>query len=106
MAAAIESHPASSPRTPAKKRKRDVTLPVTRRGGKPQVIDLTQDEEDEAITKSSKKRKAAASRASEDEEKRLRMFRKHPPSKYLEKLNRALGQRCDRILCDSYYSHF
>ena len=99
MATSTGPHPTSPSKTPSRTRKRNVTAPVTWRGGKPPVIDLTSDGEDEVVTKSPKKRKTAVSRKREDEdkdkdeEKRLKMFRNRPPQSYLQKLNRALEQR-------------
>ena len=62
-------------------------------------------EDDDLIVKRAKKRKTASPRKGKDEEKRMRMFRKHPPQSYLEKLNRAIGQRYgtsrDIVLCDA-----
>ena len=40
-----------------------------------------------------KKKKGASSCNKKDEEKRTRRFRQHPPSSYLERLDRAITQR-------------
>ncbi|MCJ1388772.1 hypothetical protein MMC18_001622 [Xylographa bjoerkii] len=77
-----------SQKTPTKKRRRTATTPTS----KSSVIDLTSEGDDSVVT-TAKKRKTASPRKGQDEEKRLKMFRKHPPQSYLEKLNRAAEQR-------------
>lgn len=84
------------PTTPLKKRLRNAAIktPTVVDGGKKlAVVDLTQEDGDEFVPKSAKKRKTASSSKDKDEEKRLRIFRKHAPKTYLEKLSRAQGQR-------------
>lgn len=86
----------SSPTTPVKKRLRNVaTIPpaIVDGGKKSAVVDLTQSDGDELIIKSAKKRKTVSPSRDKDEEKRLRIFRKHAPKTYLEKLSRAQEQR-------------
>lgn len=74
--------------TPSRKRPRTPAASIS----KTAVVDLT-NEEDEAITRSLKKRKTASPSKAKNEEKRLRVFRKHAPQSYLEKLSRAQSQR-------------
>ena len=74
--------------TPTRKRRRTTITPSFSN-----IIDLTNDDDEVAIS-SSKKKKTSSPRRGKDGEKRLKMFRKQAPQSYLEKLNRALGQRC------------
>ena len=80
-------------KTPTRKRRRTATIPTSSSS----VIDLTR-EDDEVMAINLKKKKTTSPRKGQDEEKRLKLFRKHPPQSYLEKLNRASGQRCDTLL--------
>ena len=57
------------------------------------VVDLTQQDETQINSPPTKKKKGASSRKKIDGEKRLRRFRPHAPSSYLERLNRATTQR-------------
>ncbi|MCJ1380512.1 hypothetical protein MMC17_003620 [Xylographa soralifera] len=75
-------------KTPTRKRRRGAPTSTSRDS----PIDLT-NEDDDPLEISAKKRKTASPRKGKDEEKRMKMFRKHPPQSYLEKLNRALEQR-------------
>ncbi|MCJ1433639.1 hypothetical protein MMC27_003002 [Xylographa pallens] len=75
-------------KTPTRKRRRTAPTPTSRDS----PIDLTNGD-DGSVEISAKKRKTASPRKSKDEEKRMRIFRKHPPQSYLEKLKRALEQR-------------
>ncbi|MCJ1476629.1 hypothetical protein MMC13_005297 [Lambiella insularis] len=79
----------TEPQTPSRKRRRPTVASSTHES----LIDLTTNDEDEAIITNSKKRKTASPRKGKDEEKRLRVFRKQPPQSYLEKLSRAQSQR-------------
>lgn len=79
------------------KRKRNV---ATATSGLVDVVDLTDDPSlsaSTATTATPKKRKskstAADSSGAQTPERRARMFRKHPPRSYLEKLERATTQR-------------
>ena len=59
------------------------------------VVDLTRDdsEADRDLATTPKKKKMKAPSKGQSEEKRLRVFRKKAPLSYLEKLERATGQR-------------
>ena len=71
-----------------KKRKRTATSTPSK------LVDLTNDDDArEVASPSKKKKKAATPKKATDEEKRLRRFRQHAPSTYLEKLHRATTQR-------------
>ena len=76
---------------PTKKRKRNAT--VTPRKGKGKVPELTAIDDAQIQSPPSKRKEAASPRKTKDEEKRLRRFRQHAPSSYVEKLNRATTQR-------------
>ncbi|KAL9073231.1 MAG: hypothetical protein Q9161_003063, partial [Pseudevernia consocians] len=80
---------ACSEPTASKKRKMAATSTPKTKGP---VVDLTQEDETQAPSPPAKKNKGASSRKPKDEEKRLRRFRAHAPSSYLERLNRATTQ--------------
>ena len=56
-------------------------------------VDLNQQDEVQSYYPPGKKKKGASSRNGKGGEKRLRRFRPHAPSSYLERLNRATTQR-------------
>lgn len=85
----VDGAPRSEP-SASKKRKLAATSTPKSKGP---VIDLTQGDEAQAQSSPAKKKKGASSRKAKDEEKRLRRFRPHAPSSYLERLNRATTQR-------------
>lgn len=60
------------------------------------MVDLTGEDVDIAATK---KRNPPKKKASKGEERRARLFRKHPPKTYLERLARATSQRYGAELC-------
>ena len=68
--------------------------------GREQAIYAAADEEAEVQSPPSKGKKRASPRKAKDEEKRLRRFRQHAPSAYLEKLHRATTQRCVSFFTD------
>ena len=74
----------------SKKRKRAATSTSQSRGP---VVDLTQQDDSQYCYPPAKKKKASSSRKAKYEEKRLRRFRAHAPSSYLERLRRATTQR-------------
>ena len=74
----------------SKKRKMAATSTPKSKGP---VVDLTQQDETQINSPPTKKKKGASSRKKIDGEKRLRRFRPHAPSSYLERLNRATTQR-------------
>lgn len=76
--------------TASKKRKRAATPTPKSKG---QVMDLTQEDENQAHSPPAKKNKGASARKAQNEEKRSRRFRPHASSSYLERLNRATTQR-------------
>lgn len=78
----------------SKKRKRPSgSVPAPR--DKIPVVDLTGDDKgaNVELAATAKKRKTKVSPKGQDGEKRLKMFRKKAPLSYLEKLERATGQR-------------
>ena len=75
---------------PSKKRKMAATS--TSKSKEP-FVDLNQQDEAQSNHPPAKKKKAASSRTGKGGEKRLRRFRSHAPSSYLERLNRATTQR-------------
>ena len=83
MAAGSDSHI-------SKKRRMAATSTPKSKGP---AIDPTQHDENQVQHPSAKKKKNTSSRKAKDEEKRLRRFRGHAPSSYLERLNRATTQR-------------
>ena len=83
MAACSDSHT-------SKKRRMAATSTPKNKGP---VMNLTQHDENEVQYPPVKKKKGVSLRKAKDEEKRLRRFRGHPPSSYLERLNRAISQR-------------
>ena len=82
-----EVHP-SNPKSSSNKRKRPASSTPT----KGNVVDLTEDGDDQAVS-ASPNRKKASPRKAQDVEKRLRKFRHYAPQTYLEKLHRATTQR-------------
>ena len=86
----------SSSSETTRKRKRP-SDPISTPPGKANapIVDLTaeNDEADAELATALKKRKTKASPKGHNEEKRLRMFRKKAPLSYVEKLERAMGQR-------------
>lgn len=76
--------------TASKKRKMAATATPNSKGV---AMDLTLEDEPQAHSPPAKKKKGTSSRRAKDEEKRLRRFRSHAPSSYLERLNRATTQR-------------
>ena len=74
----------------SKKRKMAATSTPKSKGP---VVDLTRQDETQINSPPTKKKKGASSRKKIDGEKRLRRFRPHAPSSYLERLNRATTQR-------------
>lgn len=93
----IEDHAISSAKktgcseSPASK-KRKVPAALSRKR-KETTPDLTLEDGFQNPSSLAKKKKGASSCNKKDEEKRLRRFRQHPPSSYLERLNRATTQR-------------
>ncbi|MCJ1225447.1 hypothetical protein MMC12_002096 [Toensbergia leucococca] len=82
----------STPTSSARKRKRNG--PPSTQTGEISVLDSTREEDSYATPAPKKqKKKAPSSGHGQGEEKRLRMYRKHAPSSYLEKLRRATEQR-------------
>ena len=75
---------------PLKKRKMPATFSSK---NKMPGLDLTQQDRNEASSPMAKRKKDASARKAKNEEKRLRRFRSHAPSSYLERLNRATTQR-------------
>lgn len=75
---------------PAGSKKRNMAATPKRKGP---VMDPTQEDDTQVHSPPTKKKKGASSRKAKDEEKRLRRFRPHAPSSYLERLNRATTQR-------------
>lgn len=88
---APEPHAASNPSKKRKKPSGSLSAPHH----EVPVVDLTGDDKDENLgsARTSRKRNTKASSHEPDEEKRLKMFRKKAPLSYLEKLERATGQR-------------
>ena len=94
----IEDHAISSAKNTAcsestalKKRKIPATSPPKSKGP---TRDLTLEDGFQTHSPLAKKKKKGASSCNKkDEEKRSRRFRPHPPSSYLERLNRATTQR-------------
>ena len=93
----IEDHAISSAEetecfesTALKKRKIPAASPAKRKEPTP---DLTLEDGLKTPSPLAKKKKATSSCKKKDEEKRSRRFRWHPPSSYLERLNRATTQR-------------
>ncbi|MCJ1336831.1 hypothetical protein MMC09_002109 [Bachmanniomyces sp. S44760] len=86
----VKNHPSTHDNTPAK-RKRCNTLASTSQSTA-KIIDLTGDDCDRKAP-TPKRRKVAPTSKGKDGEQRSRGFRKHPPKSYLQKLERALGQR-------------
>ncbi|KAK3171139.1 hypothetical protein OEA41_003223 [Lepraria neglecta] len=90
----MKVEPSSSQSDPPTEKKKRVTRTTLRKGkGKGKAIDLTAEDDAQVQSPPSKKKKGASPRKAKDEEKRLRRFRQHVPSSYLEKLNRATTQR-------------
>ena len=87
---AKKSKQQSNPEVTSKKRPRDATSTLTAAPGNTQGLALTDAEC--TVTPPEKKPKLSSLEAI-PEEKRLRRFRKHAPSTYLEKLERATTQR-------------
>lgn len=82
-----------APRTkPSVSKKRKLAATSTPKSKGP-AVDLAQEDEAQAHSPPAKKKKGATPRKAKDEEKRLRRFRAHAPSSYLERLNRATTQR-------------
>ncbi|CAD6590956.1 MAG: hypothetical protein ASARMPREDX12_005305 [Alectoria sarmentosa] len=75
---------------PAVSKKRKMAATSTPKSKGP-VMNLT--DETRVHSPSAKKKKGASSRKAKDGEKRMRRFRLHAPSSYLERLNRATTQR-------------
>ena len=107
----IEDHAISSAKktecfesTASKKRKIPSASPAKRKESNP---DLTLEDGFQTSSPLAKKKKGASSCNKKDEEKRSRRFRRHPPSSYLERLNRATTQRWaqkDRRSIGAHYS--
>ena len=76
--------------TASKKRKIRAASPAKRKEPSP---DLTSEDAFQTQSPPAKKKKGASSCNKKDEEKRSRRFRQHPPSSYLERLERATTQR-------------
>ena len=80
--------PASKPVATLKKRKRTATPTPSK------IIDLTEEYDgQENSSPIKKKKKPSTPKKAKDQEKRLRRFRSHAPSTYLDKLHRATTQR-------------
>lgn len=77
---------------PAGLKKRKMAAKFTSKSDGP-IMDLTQEDDTQAHSPPAKKKKGVSSRKAKEEEKRLRRFRAHAPSSYLERLNRATTQR-------------
>ena len=93
---AMKIEPSSSQSDPPTE-KRNRAIRATSRKRKGKAIDLTAEDDAQVQSPPSKKKKEGASlRKVKDGEKRLRRFRQHAPSSYLEKLNRATTQRYKR----------
>ena len=89
-AIALVDKAAGSGPPPSKKRK----LPATPSSkSKSPFVDLTQQDRNEVSSPTAKRKGGASTRKAKTEEKRLRRFRSHAPSSYLERLNRATTQR-------------